>query len=176
VLATSYTELGQFLVDQDRLPEGLKCFARAREQAEVVQRSARDDLNNLIALGSIHRGIGKALGKQGKPAAGLESLRQAVVILKPIARQDNLAAYDLACSLALCSELAAALPQGTDGGPAAARSYAEQSLEELRRAVAAGWKDVDWMGRDPELRVLRDRAEFRELIESVGRSVAPGVK
>ena len=148
VLATSCVELGQFLVDQDRLGEGLECFARAREQAEVVQRSAREDTQNLIALASIHRGIGKALGKQGKPAEGLESLRRAVTIGESIARKDSLAAYDLACSLALCSELAAALSQGAQGGPAAARGYAEQSVAKLRQAIAAGWKDVDWMERD----------------------------
>jgi serine/threonine-protein kinase len=178
VLAGSYVELGQFLVDQNRLDEGLECFTRAREQAEVVQRSAPDDTHNLTYLASIHRGIGKALGKQGKPAPGLESLRRAVAILERIERQDNVAAYDLACTLAVCSELSAALPpQSADGGgPEAARRYAEQSVDELNKAIAAGWKDVDWMERDPELRALHDRDDFREVIQSLRRTIAPRSK
>jgi serine/threonine-protein kinase len=176
VLATSHAELGQFLIDWDALAEGLECFGRAREQAEVVQRVVPDDTTNLQVLASIHRGIGKVLGKQGKPTAGLESLHRAMAILERIARQDSLAAYDMACTLALCSELAAALPQGADGGPAAARRYAEQSVAELRRAIAAGWKNVEWMERDPELRVLHDRADFREVIQSLRRAVAPRSK
>jgi serine/threonine-protein kinase len=177
VLATSYVELGQFLIDRDALAEGLECFGRAREQAEVVLRSAPDDTHNLIALASIQRGIGKALGKQGKPDKGLEPLHRAVAILERIARQDSLASYDLACTLALCSELAGALPPGADGGgPEGARRYAEQSVAELRRAIAAGWKDVDWMERDPELAVLHDRDDFRELIRSLRQSLAPRSK
>jgi serine/threonine-protein kinase len=177
VLATSYVDLGQFLIDRDALAEGMECFSRAREQAEVVQRALADNTQNLIALASIHRGIGKALGKQGKPAAGLESLRRAVTIGESVARKDNLAAYDLACTLALFSELSAALPEASDaGGPEAARRYAEQSVAELRKAIAAGWKDVDWMERDPELRVLHDRADFRELIQSLRRAIAPRSK
>jgi hypothetical protein len=57
-----------------------------------------------------------------------------------------------------------------------ARCYAEQSVAELRRAIAAGWKDVDWMERDPELRILHDRDDFREVIRSLRRAVAPGSK
>ena len=177
VLATSYAELGQVLIDRDALAEGLECFGRAREQAEVVQRAIPDAINNLITLASIHRGIGKALGKQGKPTAGLESLHRAVEILERIARQDSLAAYDLACTLAVCSELSAALPQGADGGgPGVARRYAGQSVAELRRAIAAGWKNAEWMERDPELRVLHDRDDFREVIQSLGRAIAPRSK
>ncbi len=76
VLATSYEHLGQFLIDQDSLAEGLDCLGRARDQAELVRRSLPDDLQNLVSLASVHRGIGKVLGKQGKPAEGLESLGQ----------------------------------------------------------------------------------------------------
>ncbi len=130
----------------DRRP-GLH-FGRAREQAEAVRRSLADDVQNLITLASAHRGIGKALGKQGKPAAGLESLRRAVAIGDGIAAKDSLATYDLACTLALCGELGAALPSGTDdGGLESARRYAERAIAVLRQAIAAGWKDVDWMER-----------------------------
>ncbi len=177
VLATTYAEVGQFLVDRDAIGEGLDCLNRAREQAETVRRSLPDNVSNLIALASVHRGIGKALGKQGKPAAGLESLKRAIAVVEGITRQDNLAAYDLACTLALCGEMAAALPAGAEGGgPDSAHRYEERSVSGLRQAIAAGWKDVDWMERDPDLRVLRDRDDFREVIRSLRQATAPGSK
>ncbi len=93
----------------------------------MVRRSLADDLNNLVTLASIHRGIGKVLGKQGKAAEGLESLERALRISEAIARRGSLPAYDLACTLALCSELAAAIPAGVKrDGPGGAA---------LRRAV-----------------------------------------
>jgi eukaryotic-like serine/threonine-protein kinase len=177
VLATTSAELGQFLLDRNVLGEGLDRLGRAREQAEVVRQSLPDDINNLNTLASVERGIGKALGKQGKPAEGLASLSRAVAIGERIAGQQGLAAYDLACTLALCSELAAALPAGAEnGGLGAARRYAERSVDGLRRAISAGWKDVEWMERDPDLRVLHDRDDFREVIRSLRQTIAPGPK
>ncbi len=150
VLATSYEHLGQFLIDKESLAEGLDCLGRARDQAEVVRRSFPDDVQNLVSLASVHRGIGKVLGKQGKPAEGLASFGRAVAICERVSGQGSLPIYDLACTLAICSELAAALPAGTEnGGPGAARHYAERSVAELRRAIAAGWKDVELDGARP---------------------------
>ena len=177
VLATSNEELGQELVDQGKLAEGLQGFTQAREQAEIVQRSIPEDTNNLVTLASIHRGIGKALGKQGKPAEGLASLDRAVAIGERIERRDSVAAYDLACTLALCSQLAASLPEGTGGDDdGAARRHAERSVIQLRKAIGAGWKDADWMERDPELAALRDRPDYRELIADLRRAGAPASK
>lgn len=173
VLGTSYVEFGQFLIDRDALAEGLDCLKRAGEHAELVRRSLPDDLSNLVALASVHRGIGKVLLKQGQAASGLESMERAVVIGEAIARRGTVPAYDFACTLALCSEVAAAIPAGArSGGPAAAERYAERSVAELRRAIAEGWKEADWMERDPDLRTLRDRDDFREVIRSLRQATA----
>jgi hypothetical protein len=154
-----------------------RSFARAREQAEIVQRSIPDETNSLVTLAAIHRGIRKALGKQGKPAEGLETPGRAVAIGERLKRQDSAVAYDLACALALCSELAASLPQSIDGGGReAAQRYAERSVDELRKAITAGWKDLDWTERDPELGALRDRPDFRELSGALRRPVTSGSK
>ena len=177
VLATTYTEMGHFLVDRGTLGEGLERLRQAREQAEMVQRSLPDDTNNLNTLASVHRGIGKVLAKQGKAAAGLESLALAVQIGERIAGSDSLHLYDVACTLAICNEVASGLPPDTaGGGPGKARQYAERSIGELRRAIAAGWKNVDWMERDPDLRSLHDRDDFREVIRSLRQAIASGPK
>ena len=68
------------------------------------RRTNPNDVRNLNALASIHRGIGKTLAKQGKTADALDSLRQAIVLGERIAAEDNLFTYDLACGLALYGE------------------------------------------------------------------------
>jgi serine/threonine protein kinase len=173
VLATSYAEFGQELIDRDRLPDGLEAYAKARARAEEVRQREPDDLNNLISLADVHRGTGKALGKQGKPADGLAAVTLAVAIETRIAPRLSLAAYNLACSLAQCSALAGRLAPGPGGGPAAARRYADQAMDALRRAVGAGWKDVTGMEQDPDLIALRDRADYRDLMASL-RTAPPG--
>jgi hypothetical protein len=41
------------------------------------------------------------------------------------------------------------------------------TFEMVRSAVRAGWRDAGWMERDPELRIMRGEAAFRELVEEV---------
>ena len=40
----------------------------------------------------------------------------------------------------------------------------ERAMEMLRRAVAAGYWDIAWMRRDPDLDPLRPRADFQVLL------------
>ena len=114
VLATSASELGQFLIDHDEIDAGLKALAKAREQAETVRRTNPNDVTNLNALASIHRGIGKTLARQGKTAEALASLHEAIVLGERIAAEDNLFTYDLACGLALYGEVAGRDQSGPD--------------------------------------------------------------
>jgi tetratricopeptide (TPR) repeat protein len=54
--------------------------------------------------------------------------------------------YDLACYYALAGET-------------------DKALASLEAALAKGFCDFDWAGRDPDLEKLRDRREFRELLD-----------
>jgi tetratricopeptide (TPR) repeat protein len=47
---------------------------------------------------------------------------------------------------------------------------AARTLEMTRSAVRSGWLDAAWMERDPELRMLREEKEFRQLVEEVRRA------
>jgi WD40 repeat protein/Flp pilus assembly protein TadD/predicted Ser/Thr protein kinase len=79
--------------------------------------------------------------------------------------------YNVACELAL-SAPAPAAGQG-DARPAGheketSRSQvADQAFETLGRAVLAGFADVGWMSRDPDLEILHQRADFRALLRSL---------
>jgi eukaryotic-like serine/threonine-protein kinase len=168
VLATSASEFGQELIDHDEIDAGLQYFAKARAHAEAVQKANPKNVQNLNTLASIHRGIGKALGKQGKTAQALESLREAVVIGEAIAEQNGLFCYDLGCALALCSNLAGQVESGSaEVKRDESRRFADQAMAALQQAVRQGWKDAEGMERDPELAAIRARADFRDLIRSL---------
>jgi hypothetical protein len=52
----------------------------------------------------------------------------------------------------------------TPGGRKQAEGEAARAVEWLRRAVAAGFRDKDELAKRKDLDVLRERADFRELI------------
>ena len=174
VLATGASELGQYLIDHDEIDAGLIALAKARDQAETVRRTNPNDVRNLNSLASIHRGIGKALAKQGKTADALRSLRQAIVLGERIAAEDSLFTYDLACGLALYGEIV-----GRDRSAPEKESnknsqhYSDKAMAVLRQAVDRGWREADWTERDPELRSLRSRADFQALIKTLRQTSRP---
>jgi len=81
--------------------------------------------------------------------------------------------YNAACFLARCIPLAngdAALP-----GPArqaAADDYARRAIAQLKVAVASGFNDLNHIDKDPDLEALRDRDDFRQLLEKL-KSASP---
>jgi hypothetical protein len=51
---------------------------------------------------------------------------------------------------------------------------AKRTLEALRNALRTGWRDAEWMERDPELELARQSDEFPELLRKLGQ--APRVR
>ena len=45
--------------------------------------------------------------------------------------------------------------------------YAVRAMEQLHKAVQAGWTDLNHMKKDTDLDPLRDREEFTKLIASL---------
>ncbi|HET6882644.1 MAG TPA: protein kinase [Pirellulales bacterium] len=73
--------------------------------------------------------------------------------------------YDAACYLARCVPLATKDTTLSDAERVAlAEDYSRRAVEQLERAIAAGYNDFDHLGRDRDLDALRDRHEFRKLL------------
>lgn len=88
--------------------------------------------------------LGGLYTKVGRIADGLKMDRRLVRLLP-----DNATAhYNLACSLALSKR----------------RSDA---LRSLKRAVALGYSDGDWMSQDPDLEDLKEHPEFVRLLDAL---------
>ena len=85
--------------------------------------------------------LGGLYTRAGRIADGLRMDRK-LVRLQPA---NATAHYNLACSLALSARR-------------------QDALAALRRAVALGYTDLDWMERDPDLESLKGNPGFRQLL------------
>ncbi len=85
--------------------------------------------------------LGGLSTKVGRIEDGLKMDRK-LVRLEP---ENATAHYNLACSLALCRKR-------------------PDALRSLRKAVSLGYRDVDWMLQDPDLEILKEDPEFRQLL------------
>jgi serine/threonine protein kinase len=159
--AEGISTYGELLVDEDRLESAKQALAKAQEHAEIVLKDNPKNVRTLSALSAIHRNRGKILGKQGKPAEALDELRRAVAIDERIAPEGAVLHYNLACSLAQCSAMAARARARAE-----AQRYADRAIEELRKAWDRGYKELKGMERDPDLDALRSRSDFKEFIRS----------
>ena len=88
--------------------------------------------------------LGGLYTKVGRVADGLKMDRKLVRLLP----ENATAHYNLACSLALSKR----------------RS---EAMISLKRAVALGYADFDWMTQDPDLEALKDHPEFVRLLDQL---------
>jgi serine/threonine-protein kinase len=167
VMVTS--NLGDLHIDDGRAEQGLRFHQQALQIAEhlVAGDPAVSPVTRREQLDS-HRGLGKALAKLGKPAEALVHLRKAIEIGPQSPENEPSLLYALARAQALYS---AVLGQGTGSlagsEQAEQRRWADEALQTLRQAVAAGWRHADWLRKDPDLEALRSRADFQQLLREV---------
>jgi tetratricopeptide (TPR) repeat protein len=104
---------------------------------ESVHRRCPDYLEVVGLLGGLYTRVGRI-------ADGLKMDRK-LVRLDP---ENPTAHYNLACSLALCRKR-------------------PDALRSLRKALALGYDDLDWMRQDPDLEILKDDPEFLQLLRQL---------
>jgi tetratricopeptide (TPR) repeat protein len=104
---------------------------------ESVHRRCPDYLEVVGLLGGLYTRVGRITD-------GLKMDRK-LVRLDP---ENPTAHYNLACSLALCRKR-------------------PDALRSLRKALALGYDDLDWMRQDPDLEILKDDPEFLQLLRQL---------
>ncbi len=88
--------------------------------------------------------LGDAYTRRGLHDKGLQiDLR-----LTQLRGEDPLTWYNLACSYALMSRI-------------------DESLETLRKAIALGYRDMDYLQKDPDLINVRRSPKYRPFLESL---------
>jgi serine/threonine-protein kinase len=115
-------------------------------------------IDALIRIAALHR-------EAGQTGLYRQSLEKASAVLESLPAPRSVDLYDHACVLALLS----ALP-GTEGGH---RAYADRAVQVLRRAVGAGYRNLDHIAKDTDLDHLRSRPDFQLLMMDLGFPADP---
>jgi serine/threonine protein kinase/Tfp pilus assembly protein PilF len=138
----TYIPFGVCLENIGRMAEGTKM----REQMNVVLRkqleTVPEDVRARILLAS-------NLANAGEADEAIRHLQTAVA-LRP---NDGNTLYNAACTYG-CLKMKT------------------ESLDTLKRAIAAGYGNLNWAARDPDLNCLHDNAEFRGIVGMPGASAA----
>jgi TolB-like protein/Flp pilus assembly protein TadD len=139
----TYIPFGVCLENIGRMAEGTKM----REQMNVVLRkqleTVPEDVRARILLAS-------NLANAGEADEAIRHLQTAVA-LRP---NDGNTLYNAACTYG-CLKMKT------------------ESLDTLKRAIAAGYGNLNWAARDPDLNCLHDNAEFRGIVGMPEASAAP---
>ncbi len=150
-LTWAYTDIADLLTSTGTPSEALpwldKVLTIRRKMVEAEPAAYRPTLADVIR----RRGI--VLQKCGQAAEAVSAYREAITILEGLAHPTPGNIYDLACSQSLLSGIA------TDAGSGLTADYgqieAASAITSLRRAVAAGWKQRDFMNADTDLDPVR---------------------
>jgi serine/threonine-protein kinase len=94
----------------------------------------------------------RALGRAGEAA-------EATRAWSKLGPGDSSELYDAACEFALCVPIS---PDAASRG-----RHADEAMTALRAAVSAGWSDAVHTARDPDLDPIRERPDFRSLLEEL---------
>jgi hypothetical protein len=96
----------------------------------------------------------------------MESYRRAVAICERLAK-DHPSVTEYRSGLAVCHySIACVLARqaGAATNPDEAKKRADDAMAALGRAVAAGWSDWKQTSQDEDLKALRGRPDFQELL------------
>ncbi len=134
-----------------------QCLNLRRRLADADPRNVHKQIDLMIALARCAQHVAAA-----NVAAELGS-RTA---------EDPSVLYQIACGYSLCS---AAVVHGKADADRKTDErnqmdlYARQAIQAVREAIAKGYKDRMALETDPDLLPIRDRTEFREVIETLKR-------
>jgi hypothetical protein len=103
------------------------------------------------------------LKEQKLPGAGVSAAK-----MKKRGGDNATGLYNAACLYALCAGAAkspsppAPLPDGARG-----EKLADEAMQLLRQAVAKGYKDIKHLKKDEDLRTLREREDYKKLLQEL---------
>jgi serine/threonine-protein kinase len=156
-LANGLNDAGDALRLVGRMAEARASYERALAildglvQANPTVTGDQSRLLQGIRLQGI-RGLGATQRAAGRDAEAMASWRRATAEGRRLRPSDGESLYYLACCHALL------------GGAAAAPAELDRAMAVLRQAVAAGYRSLDCMRRDPDLDPLRPRPDFGALL------------
>src|SRR5262249_6077687 len=124
-------------------------------------------------FGALHREtlrsqllLAGAMLAHGRGAEAMALARQTAERWEQRQETDADSLYDASCARALAAAALRALDSSPEGAKQA-DTEADLAMAVLKRAVSAGWWDYRHMANDPDLKALRDREDFKELMSEL---------
>jgi eukaryotic-like serine/threonine-protein kinase len=160
-LTRSLNNVGEALIPCGRAAEAIDVYLRSRDILEtlVKENPATPEFSSGLAYSL--SGLGRALRIAGDRAAAAMNLGRSVLLWERQAALSPGSRYDLARSHALIAILAG--ESGSGVSPAEGRTAADRAITELKRAVAAGYRNPR-MDVDADFDPLRARPDFQILM------------
>jgi tetratricopeptide (TPR) repeat protein len=129
----------------------------------LALRKAKLGPDHPDTLGSMNN-LAVSYDKLGRYSEGLKLHEEALALqtakLGPNHPRTLISTYNIACLHALM------IPKSADGA-----KQADLAMEWLKKAVAAGWKDVAYIKKDTDLDALRGREDFKKLMAELEAKV-----
>ena len=132
--------------------------AMAYDQLRKFTKAAADWDSAIELCLSAEKGMLRASRATSRVNAG--QIAEAVAEIAELTKSDGWQApqwYDFACAYGVAAAKIADKKQ----------AYADRAMELLHKAVKAGYKDAAHMAKDSDLDSLRDREDFKKLMESL---------
>ena len=168
-LAASLSELGRALKDSGK---PARAEAEYRKALSVARKLVDDNptvlefrirLETTVSdLVYLLAGNGKDQQREGKNAEAEASFRSAAAVMEKLTTLMAANLFDLECAQSLLAGVAA--KSGSALSAAEGRVEADRAVDTLRRAVAAGYRDLACVRTDTDLDPLRLRADFQLLM------------
>jgi len=173
-----YVYQGQQLAQKEQWKDAVLQFSNAlevdpelpdawagRANAHLKQnktKEARTDYDKALTLDPYNStavtGLGILLVLDGDPEGGIKKVEDA----RGKFTADALFAYNVACVYSQASAVVMKDDKLADREQKR-DAYRKKAFDELKRSVAMGFQDFDWMKKDPDFAPIRDLPEFTEV-------------
>jgi tetratricopeptide (TPR) repeat protein len=148
--------------------EVLKAHQQALAVCEQLLRAQPSVVWFKNAVAYSHWYIGKMHRRAGREQEALRSLHAARAMFEKLAEANSLDLYDLACIQATCGSLVVLDKADlTSDELALQQHYANRAMSTLKKTTSGGFRNPEFIRKDPDFALLSERDHFKTLIEQL---------
>jgi serine/threonine-protein kinase len=172
-LARTYFAIGQLHARANETAAAQLSFQQAIERQRLLVATAPQVRQYAHFLGRLYQELARTYRQVNKPGEARATYEQARDLLEKLPSADAEELHRLALVRAGCSALIGGDKPGTTAAERAERNrLADLAVDALRRAVTAGFKDLEQLDTDRELDPLRAREDFKKLVQELEKQAS----
>jgi tetratricopeptide (TPR) repeat protein len=170
-LATQFQRVAAALRQLGKLDDAVAASQKATDLNDKMLKANPNDPESNDRRVELLTFQGDLARENKQPAAAVKFFRRSVKARESVSAPTPEQIYDLACTRAKLASAAA--DSGSGLSPGEARAEADQVMAVLRRSVAAGYNSAEKIQKDTDLESLRNRDDFKKLIEELQQPKKP---